>query len=231
MTDHSPDHAERAREVLAAVTEAMAPAGKYVARDILSNNLSPDNERAIAAMLAYADERVAAALRGRDRVVEDLTTALHDAISRPAGVVPASAEPFYDWRRYDRGPVQGVGVEEEVCPLCEGKPMPAGMGCIAGCREGIVLTTSANVLRNVKTWLERSADAVEWEVWQDDMPVATSTSEADAQHYLMVYGQDGPATLMRVERTEIARAGRHDAKVMREEGPAAADNPATGDSR
>lgn len=89
MTVHSPDHAERAREVLA-------------------EQLGQNADRLVAievAMQTYADERVAAALRGRDRVVEDLTTALHDAISRPAGVVPASAEPFYDWRRYDRGPV------------------------------------------------------------------------------------------------------------------------------
>jgi len=96
---------------------------------------------------------------------------------------------------------------EEACPLCEGKPLPAGMGCIAGCRDGVVLVTSANVLRNVKPLLERTAGAiVEWEVWQDDMPVATSTSEADALHYLMVYGQDGPVKLIRVERTEIVRA-------------------------
>lgn len=61
----------------------------------------------------------------------------------------------------------------------------------------------------------RGRDAVvEWEVWQDDMPVATSTNEADARHYLMVYGQDGPATLMRVERTEVARAALHDAKEV-----------------
>jgi len=55
---------------------------------------------------------------------------------------------------------------------------------------------------------------VEWEVWQDDMPVATSTDEADARHYLMVYGQDGPATLTRVERTQVARAALHDAKEV-----------------
>lgn len=47
---------------------------------------------------------------------------------------------------------------------------------------------------------------VTYEVWQDDEPVAGSTNEADARHYLEVYGQDGPAKLMRVVtiRTEIA---------------------------
>ncbi len=38
---------------------------------------------------------------------------------------------------------------------------------------------------------------VMFEVWQDDMQVAASTYEADARHYLAVYAQDGPATLMR----------------------------------
>ncbi len=41
---------------------------------------------------------------------------------------------------------------EEACPVCEGKPVPSGSWCMAGCREGIVLTTSANVLRNVMFW-------------------------------------------------------------------------------
>jgi len=41
---------------------------------------------------------------------------------------------------------------EEACPVCEGKPMPLGSGCMAGCRDGIVLTTSANVLRNLLFW-------------------------------------------------------------------------------
>jgi hypothetical protein len=45
---------------------------------------------------------------------------------------------------------------------------------------------------------------VEFEVWQDDMLVASSTSEADARHYLAVYSQDGPATLMRSETRRSA---------------------------
>lgn len=36
-----------------------------------------------------------------------------------------------------------------------------------------------------------------WEVWQDDMPVAVSDSFPDAMHYLAMYQQDGPVTLMR----------------------------------
>lgn len=42
---------------------------------------------------------------------------------------------------------------------------------------------------------------VQWEIWQDDMMVASSTSEADAHHYLAVYSQDGPAHLVRAETT------------------------------
>ena len=37
-----------------------------------------------------------------------------------------------------------------------------------------------------------------WEVWQDDMPVAQSSDYTDAQHYLMMYAQDGPVKLVRV---------------------------------
>ena len=37
-----------------------------------------------------------------------------------------------------------------------------------------------------------------WEVWQDDMCVAGSDSIADAQHYKMMYGQDGPVKMVHV---------------------------------
>ena len=40
---------------------------------------------------------------------------------------------------------------------------------------------------------------IQFEVWQDDMMVASSTSETDARHYLAVYEQDGPAYLVRAE--------------------------------
>lgn len=107
MTDHSPDHAERA--VIVAWLRARADECHSEERNE-GRNAAARHDQAVAAIaLDAAANEIAlglpAALRGRDRVVEDLTTALHDAISRPAGVVPASAEPFYDWRRYDRGPV------------------------------------------------------------------------------------------------------------------------------
>lgn len=49
---------------------------------------------------------------------------------------------------------------DETCPMCEGKKMGPGEFCIAGCRDGVVRWTAANVLRNVKPWLEcpRSPD-------------------------------------------------------------------------
>ena len=37
-----------------------------------------------------------------------------------------------------------------------------------------------------------------WGVWQDDMCVAGSDSLADAQHYMMMYGQDGPVKMVHV---------------------------------
>lgn len=33
---------------------------------------------------------------------------------------------------------------------------------------------------------------VQYEVWQDDMPVASADRLSDAQHYMAMYGQDGP---------------------------------------
>lgn len=38
---------------------------------------------------------------------------------------------------------------------------------------------------------------VSWEVWEDDMMVASSSTEADALHYLAVYSQDGPVRLVK----------------------------------
>jgi len=37
----------------------------------------------------------------------------------------------------------------------------------------------------------------QWEVWEDDLMVASSTDEADARHYLAVYSQDGPVRLLK----------------------------------
>jgi Lar family restriction alleviation protein len=51
------------------------------------------NDEAIAAWNRRAGHAA------RDAEVEALLTALHDAINSPKGVVPASAEPFYDQMR------------------------------------------------------------------------------------------------------------------------------------
>lgn len=42
---------------------------------------------------------------------------------------------------------------------------------------------------------------VTYEVWQDDMMVASSSSEAEAVHYAFVYGQDGPVELKKAVTT------------------------------
>jgi hypothetical protein len=49
---------------------------------------------------------------------------------------------------------------------------------------------------------------VTFEVWEDDMMIASSTDEADARHYLAVYSQDAPNRLVRAEtrRTTIVPA-------------------------
>lgn len=39
--------------------------------------------------------------------------------------------------------------EDEVCPACEGHTMGPGEFCMAGCRGGKVLPTTASVLRNI----------------------------------------------------------------------------------
>lgn len=45
------------------------------------------------------------------------------------------------------------------------------------------------------------AGEVAYEVWEDDMIVASSTDEADARHYHAVYSQDGPVSLQRAVTT------------------------------
>ncbi len=72
MTDHSPDHAERAAAV-ATWTKVGGAA--------LLNGEPPSMEIIYRAMLAYADERVAAALRGRDVVGEALREHLSEQIT------------------------------------------------------------------------------------------------------------------------------------------------------
>ena len=55
-----------------------------------------------------------------------------------------------------------------------------------------------------------AVEEIAWEVWQDDMLVASSTSEADARHYLAVYSQDGPARLVKAvtHRTDLTPPAR-----------------------
>lgn len=70
---HSPDHAERARDLL-----RETPHGNNCA--IVGGYAACTCDKPFRAMLAYADERVAAALRGRDAVVEAEDIAAIDAI-------------------------------------------------------------------------------------------------------------------------------------------------------
>ena len=51
--------------------------------------------------------------------------------------------------------------------------------------------------------LEQAAIETEvaWEVWEDDLMVASSSSEADGLHYLAVYSQDGPMRFVKATTT------------------------------
>jgi hypothetical protein len=51
------------------------------------------------------------ALDAQEAEIKALTTALHDAINRPKGVVPASADPYYDPRHFALSPTS----EDQPC--------------------------------------------------------------------------------------------------------------------
>ena len=52
-----------------------------------------------------------------------------------------------------------------------------------------------------------SKQELSYEVWQDDKPVATVDGDyfAEAFHYAMQYGQDGPVKIYKVIREEVYR--------------------------
>ena len=53
-----------------------------------------------------------------------------------------------------------------------------------------------------------SKQELSYEVWQDDMPVATVDGDnfPEALHYAMQYGQDGPVKIYKVVREEVYRS-------------------------
>ena len=63
-----------------------------------------------------------------------------------------------------------------------------------------------SALRTKGEVMDGFADEFEFEIWQDGMPVASTTSEnrsaalKDAMHYMAMYGQDGPVKLFEVTR-------------------------------
>lgn len=97
MTDHSPDHAERAREMLIKDVGPGLAAKAIKTGD--SRYVRIRGDRTISMMLAYADERVAAALRGRGSVVDleeaeriELERSLTDPAAIAAGLTKAQRE-------------------------------------------------------------------------------------------------------------------------------------------
>ncbi len=95
MTDHSPDHAERAREVLAYKSGIASSwrEGIITGQNSDWGHIRPSE--AVRAMLAYADERVVAALRGRDAVVEQLPH--HTSISLEAAMEAVRTGDTHRW--------------------------------------------------------------------------------------------------------------------------------------
>ncbi len=67
------------------------------------------------------------------------------------------------------------------CPVCGGFCGDSGYEC--GQAEPVTVT---------------------FEIWQDDICVAMSDDESDAWHYAMMYGQDGPVIVYRVENKRTA---------------------------
>jgi hypothetical protein len=63
---------------------------------------------------------------------------------------------------------------------------------------------------------------VEFEVWQDEMPVAVTSSKdehaafREALHYAAQYSQDGPVEIKRVVRTTITLPPSEDEKANKE---------------
>lgn len=75
---------------------------------------------------------------------------------------------------------------------------------------------------------EREADAaiaavleaaeITWEVWEDDLLVASSTEQADALHYLKVYSQDADVVIktaftVRMNGARSAFASEHGVEI------------------
>mgnify|MGYP006921408532 FL=1 len=47
-----------------------------------------------------------------------------------------------------------------TCPICEGREMGPGEFCIATCREGKVLWSTAHVLRSLKFWIDGDREKI-----------------------------------------------------------------------
>jgi hypothetical protein len=98
---------------------ALVTIGKFVS----------DNPDCVAARPEFADNFADGIARSALRLLnEALRSALHDAINRPKGVVPASAEPFYNPDRYgsaDHCSHRWIDVRNanivsgEYCPKCQ----------------------------------------------------------------------------------------------------------------
>lgn len=95
----------------------------------------------------------------------------------------ASAEPSDEYRR---GYEAGKSVADEA------------RAELKACREAFDLATRYGRPAGDAV----AADEITYEIWQDDMMVASSNDPKDASHYAAVYSQDGPVKVYTVLRSE-----------------------------
>lgn len=165
---------------------------------------------------------------GSERELLAVMAALVDAVRKEEATIAALSTPeasdkpvtLTDLYAYEAGLADGRReASEETCPICEGREMGPGEGCLAGCRDGKVLWTSANVLRNVKFWMDADrreidrlradtkglVDALEKiERWHGEFPDTGKFWDDETgrpMSYAACFGSNGERDFMR----EIAR--------------------------
>lgn len=84
------------------------------------------------------------------------------------------------------------------------------MGVHSGVKNAVIPSELEASFAANPVWTDRD----EFEIWQDDMPVAMASASdvtnawREAVHYAAMYGQDGPVEIVRVSRTIIRALGQ-----------------------
>ncbi len=109
------------------------------------------------------------------------------------------------------GAVEGVDINETIRRVeydMRHRAMLGSGGFVGECAEveAIIAALRASLTTPpARSYADEDVET-QWEVWEDDLMVASSTDEADARHYLAVYLQDGPVRLVKsvTVRTPVA---------------------------